>query len=277
MASGGNKGEGAFSLPDWVAKFLECPVCLDPIKDPPVYLCEGGHAMCQTCREPFKAQNKPCPVCRGKLTDTRNLAVESMLEQLPKIKCKNEGCTFEKANGELVREHEDEECRERPVKCEFCKEPIALSKLICHLQTKHASKPLTYKNLGEEECYHVNVERYTFNLQPFSKVNNNLQFLSNWEDYDTNAKMFWISLCGTPKQAREYEYTIKIKSSAEKKAGRSKFLLTGTGECLSCEVSHEDVKKNATEVMLFPRGILKKAAEGQDEKKLEWTLVIKKK
>ena len=116
------------TLPDWVAKSLECPVCLETIKDPPVYLCEKGHGMCQTCREPLKAQNKPCPVCRGKLLDTRSLAVENMLEQLPKIKCKNEGCTFERSDDQLVKRHEDE-CRERPVKCEFCQETFAMSKL----------------------------------------------------------------------------------------------------------------------------------------------------
>ena len=85
MASGGKKREGDFSLPDWVAKSLECPVCLETIKDPPVYLCEKGHGMCQACREPLKAQGKPCPVCRGKLVDTRNLAVENMLEQLQQL------------------------------------------------------------------------------------------------------------------------------------------------------------------------------------------------
>jgi len=271
MASAGQKREGDFSLPDWVTKFLECPVCLEIIKDPPVYLCEKGHALCLTCREPLKAQDKPCPVCRGKLTDARNLVVENMLELLPKIKCKNEGCTFEKSNGDLVKTHE-EECRERPVKCGNCKEPIAMSKLVAHLETEHDQKPLPY--LGEERWYGVELD---WNGS-CPLVNNDLQFLVNWKDYDANAKMFWISLCGTPKQAKEYEYTIKIESSAEKKAGRVKFLLTGTGECLSCDVSHEDVKKKPTEnrVMLFPRGILEKAAEGNDNK-LQWRLVIKKK
>ena len=110
-------------LPVWVTKSLECPVCLATIKDPPIFQCEKGHGLCQTCREPLKAENKPCSVCRGRLTDTRNLAVENMLEQLPKIKCKYEGCTFQRSNGELVKRHEDEECRERPVRCEFCQEP----------------------------------------------------------------------------------------------------------------------------------------------------------
>ena len=110
-----------------------------------------------------------------------------------------------------------------------------------------------------------------------SEVNNEHEFLFNWKDYDAKATMFWVSVCGTPKEAKEYEYTIKIESSADKQAGRTKYLLTGTGECLSCDVSHEDAKKKETEVMLFPQSVLKKAAEGHDQKKLEWRLVIQKK
>jgi len=143
MASSGKKRKESSSLPDWVTKHLECPVCLESIQDPPIYLCEKGHALCQTCREPLKAQEKPCPVCRGKLTDVRNVAVENMLEELPKTKCKNEGCTFERRDNQLVKKHEDE-CKERPVECEACLEPIALSKLVDHLKSKHGLEVLRY-------------------------------------------------------------------------------------------------------------------------------------
>jgi len=242
--------------------------------------------MCQACRERIKAQDKPCPVCRGKLTDTRNLGLENFLEQLPKIKCKNEGCTFERADGELVKRHEDEKCRERPGKCEKCQKTIALSKLCDHLKTKHGCKTLSLNlNLGEERYYNSSefvIRQSTpksnppSSQQPLARVNNDLDFLVNWESYDANITMFWVSLCGTLMEAKEYEYTIKIESSADRKAGRSKFLLTGIGECLSSEVSHEDVKKKPTEVMCFSKDILKKAAEGHDEKRLQWTLEIKK-
>ena len=140
------------SPPDWLAESLECPVCLDPFKDPPIYLCEKGHGLCQTCRDPLKAQDKPCPVCRGKLLDVRNLAVESMLAKLPKIKCKYEGCTFERWDGELVKTHEDE-CKEKPVKCEHCKKAVAMSKLYSHLETEHDLDPATYGDLGTEKFY----------------------------------------------------------------------------------------------------------------------------
>jgi len=283
MASAEKKRKVDFSLPDCVVKSLECPVCLETIKDPPIYLCEKGHGLCQTCRTPLKAQKKPCPVCRGKLTDARSLGLENILDQLPKIKCKNEGCTFKRSDGQLVKRHEDEECRERPIKCELCPEPIAMSKLWGHLQTKHARIPLPYQNLGEEVGYiwQTNLDKY-INIQPFGKVNNDLEFIVNWKSYDTNAVMFWLSFCGSQDEARQYEYTIKIKSSADFKAGRTKYLLIGTGDCLSCDLSQEDVKQKkkmseAAEVMLVPKDILRKAAEGHDQKKLQGSLVIKKK
>ena len=29
---------------------LECPVCLIPIRSPPIYVCENQHGLCSTCR-----------------------------------------------------------------------------------------------------------------------------------------------------------------------------------------------------------------------------------
>ena len=146
-----------------------------------------------------------------------------------------------------------------------------MSKLFEHLVTKHDKKPLTYPKLGKERFYWTKKFWNTYIQLPLGK-----QFIANWKNYNAKATMFWISLVGTPKEAREYEYTIKIASSADRKAGRVKYLLMGTGECLSCEVSHEVVKREATKVMLFSKDILETAAEGNDDK-LQWTLVIQKK
>jgi len=125
MASKGRKRKGDVSLPDLFAETLECPVCLQTIKDPPVFLCANGHQLCYKCREPLKAEGKPCPVCQGELTDVRCRAVEKMLEKLPKTKCKHDGCTFSMANVQLVKSHEEKECSLRPVLCSICKQPIA--------------------------------------------------------------------------------------------------------------------------------------------------------
>ena len=144
MAPAGKKRKTDMPLPNYMVKALECPVCWETIKDPPIFLCEKGHGMCQTCRDPLKAQDQPCPVCRCKLSETRNLVAEEILEQLPKIKCKNNGCTFKRADNQLVKKHE-EDCRERPVKCEDCQEPFDYFK--CLIQsTSFMLKLLTSKD-----------------------------------------------------------------------------------------------------------------------------------
>ena len=88
--------------------------------------------------------------------------------------------------------------------------------------------------------------------------------------------MFWISFCGDQNEAEEYEYTIKVESSADKKAGRTKYLFSGTRQCVSCDVSHKDMKKKM-EALCINKQLLIKAAEGHDENKLEYTLKIVKK
>ena len=112
MASSQKKRKLDVSLPDLCDEILQCPVCLETIKDPPVFLCEKGHGLCYSCRDQIKAQGKPCPVCKGKLIDARNWAVEKMLEKLPKTKCKYEGCTFSRSDTQLVKNHE-EKCKQR--------------------------------------------------------------------------------------------------------------------------------------------------------------------
>ena len=150
-----------------------------------------------------------------------------------------------------------------------------MSKVVDHIQTEHYKKLFSSFKLGEELGFRT--RRLDKEQHPTGKFYNDLEFIVNWNSYDANAVMFWISLSGTPKEAKDFEYTIRIKSSADEKAGRTKYLLTGTAECLSCDLSHEDVKKKVTGVMLFPLDMLKKAAEGHDEKLLQWSLVIQKK
>ena len=278
MASAEKKRKGGSSSPDWVAKYLKCPVCLRTIKDPPIYLCERGHELCCTCRGTLKDQSKPCPVCRGRLTDVRSLAVEKMLEDLPKIKCKNKGCSFKRSDPQLVKRHEDEECREKLVECHYCLEPIALSKLFGHVDTQHEESIL--KNLRFGEWWDIDIQELDHHEDGFlalGKVSNNLGFFFNWVNYDMNLAMFWISFWGRAKEAEKYDYSLVLKSSVDNNVASTN-LLCGQRECVSCDMSHEEVKKQA-KGLLFPHDLMDKAVEGQaaEEKWTGWTLVINKK
>ena len=242
-------------------------MCLETIEDPPIYLCERGHGLCNTCREPLKAEGK-CPECRGKLTEARNIALENMLENLPKIRCKYNECNFQRINSELVTIHEAEECREKPVKCQLCPESLALSKLYSHLETKHNRVNITSGdfNLGEENTYTGPLQYH----MTIMKVDNDLEFLLIMKHFDSNVTMFWVSFLGSPSLAKQYNYTIKIRS-ADYKAGRKKYIVSGTGECMSY---HEDANKNIEDALLFSRKKLEKEAD--DEKKLTYAVMIEK-
>jgi len=233
--------------PDRVAKSLECPVCLDTIKNPPIHQCEKGHGLCSTCRQTLKDQDKPCPVCRGKLTDTRNFALEDVLEQLlPKIKCKYSGCTFQTSDAQQVKIHE-EECRERPVTCEYCWEGIAMSKLFSHLETKHGMKPYG-SNTSDGQDIRI---FQGLGFIPLRKVDD-LEVIFNRESHSENIEMFWISLNVSPKEAKKYQYTLTLMN----KDG-TKILASKSSECLSTAMSHDYVRSKAT-ALLLPRDDMKK-------------------
>ncbi|KAK2706866.1 breast cancer type 1 susceptibility protein homolog [Artemia franciscana] len=60
-------------------KLLECPVCFECLKAP-VHQCCEGHLLCKRCFRGRKITR--CPICRGTLSESRNLAVESVLSVL---------------------------------------------------------------------------------------------------------------------------------------------------------------------------------------------------
>ncbi|VEN53855.1 unnamed protein product [Callosobruchus maculatus] len=82
---------------------VECPVCMDYMTGT-IYLCENGHSLCGECKEKQTLEN--CPLCRGKLLNIRNFAMESLLTQMT-ISCRRKfsGCTFVGLVG-AVKTHE---------------------------------------------------------------------------------------------------------------------------------------------------------------------------
>ena len=203
------------------------------------------------------------PVCRGKLTDTRNFALENVLEQLPKIKCKYSGCTFQKSDAQQVKIHE-EECREKRVFCELCWMGIAMSKLFSHLETKHRMKPYGSKtSLGQEFWIRTLTKGRGF--IPLSKVND-FEFIVNRKSCgEEGIVMFWISLNGSAKEANQYEYTLKLWNK-----DITKILALKSTKCLSVDMW----RGNKAMALLLSRDDEKKA---ENNKELWLTLLIKKK
>ena len=104
---------------------------------------------------------------------------------------------------------------------------------------------------------------------------NNLTFFVNTLSTEGNTQMFWISFCGGEKEAEEYEYTFKIVSADGKKAGRANYLFTGTRQCVSCEVSHEDMKKKK-EALLINKTLLEKAVKDPKKNRFNIKIIITK-
>ena len=50
-----------------ILAILECPVCLEDIQKPPIYICENaqGHSICAKCHKTLKNERKPCPTCKA--------------------------------------------------------------------------------------------------------------------------------------------------------------------------------------------------------------------
>ena len=156
------------------------------------------------------------------------------------------------------------------VECRKCNEGIPLSKLFDHIEVAHIKKPLI-ADLGIEQDF-LSLNSGLGDLQHPLKCND-LTFFINRMPYNDELMMFWISFCGTQKEAEDYEYSIKIDSSAAKKAGRTKYLFTGSRQCVSCDVSHEDMKRKM-EALCINQELMRKAAEGQCE--FEFKVMIAK-
>ena len=283
MASDEKKRKLGECLPDLFAETLECPVCLETIKDPPIFLCEKGHELCDKCRDQLKAQGKPCPVCQGKLTDARCWAVEKMLEKLPKTDCKHEGCTFARSDAQRVKNHEEKECKLRQVQCISCQQPVAISRLYDHRLTDHNKTPGNFAGFGVETGIKLlkltmtrNGLHSTYSQFPLQKVDNEIEFFYNWKRYDKTLIMFWISCCGTQKEAGKYDYSLKILGQDTVTC-----LFTGTRECVSADVSDHDMMADGG-ALLLNKTLLERAAGTSidtDEERVHvyWTLMIKKK
>nr|XP_040568446.1 E3 ubiquitin-protein ligase SINAT2-like [Lepeophtheirus salmonis] len=95
---------------------LECPVCFNLCRAPPIYQCSAGHMLCSSCHDRVEF----CPMCRLPLDSRRLLFAEKLLERLPQ-KCKfmNQGCDFEDFSSK-VQIHE-KRCVYAPIECKYTK------------------------------------------------------------------------------------------------------------------------------------------------------------
>jgi len=92
---------------------LECPVCLLPPRQAPVFMCPLGHNICSECRPLVKK----CPICKVNYLqkkDTRNFFAEKILDSLER-KCRYElfGCDYSICDSKELVDHE-KTCVKKP-------------------------------------------------------------------------------------------------------------------------------------------------------------------
>ena len=275
------------SLEELLAEKIQC-VCKEAIRDSLVFLCTNGHEMCHTCRDRIKRDKKPCPVCMGQLTNVRARALERFLDELPKKVCRHEGCTFARSDPQLVKKHEDQECSLKPVTCpKNCQELVPLSQVYNHLVTIHEMIPLTpgdqettWQTLWGQvkrswfwDCLNIRLPLFwTVNQMNtiFQAIgcldvpDSDFKFFLNNLTYDTNLTMFWVSIGSSSLEAAGYTYKLKIKNPQEE----DNFIFSGKHQdCVSCEVSGEDMK-NKGDALFLSKALFKRAAEENDGQSL---------
>ena len=72
---------------EYVMSLLECPVCMEPIKSPPIHQCTNGHLLCKDCI----AKLESCPICRNDSKTARNLIFEQIIGNFVAFELTNEG------------------------------------------------------------------------------------------------------------------------------------------------------------------------------------------
>ena len=136
---------------------VECPVCLQILREPYLVSC-CGYSFCNGCIKQVQAGNKPCPTCKEDgFSVFPNKGSQRMLNSF-NVRCSSqkEGCEWTGELGQLanhlnldpsldrllegciysvvkcihcsdtfrrdeIKSHQDEECPKRPYSCEYCR------------------------------------------------------------------------------------------------------------------------------------------------------------
>ena len=193
-------------MPDWLKEVLECPGCHKVMMDGPIHLCGNDreeHSLCFQC---FEA-NKTCPVCEGEMTQRRNRMVESIVDKMPKVGCKFQGCDYKMSCKALVQAHEAGSCSQRRVACAICHQETPIAQLVEHMVKSHAVKQLRFPEFSAVEEHSVSFAYLKVNKrsQKVCEVGGTHSFLVNWIELEEDGcVLFWVSWVGPKPEAEAF-------------------------------------------------------------------------
>ena len=195
-----------------------------------------------TCN--FNFQGRACPECKGKLTDTRCLMVERMLNRLPKPECVFPECSFKRTDHQAVLDHQ-EDCMHRKAPCGKCGESMAMSSLNNHLEAQHGQHEgrvgtlVPWGALSKILSFGIYVQRRLEVLQePDNTSLWDVTFYFNSMPVNDTNIMTWLSYNGSRKDAQKYKFTIEVLDEEKEET-----VLSCTRFCVPCDTSWDDVKE----------------------------------
>ena len=214
---------------------LECVICMDVPKHNPVYQCNNGHIVCKSCH----SNVVHCGVCKVKLGNLRNLAVEKVLEKCPRP-CEYDyfGCSM-KLTRDALEFHENI-CKYKPVQClsTDCEKLVPLIRITKHMEEIHhvykaSGYTIKYENLGKEIENEVQIHPAHFMFDGISF------FSFVWRSFGTCHRHWyvWLYMVGNPDETKSYIYTVTMKSDEFCEEIMYK------GQPVSLQIKREDVFK----------------------------------
>jgi len=254
----------------------ECPVCLSPILDPPVYMCARSHIFCEDCHITLKKDNQDCPVCKGELAGNKNIPVERMLDSLPKTQCKNEGCSFKKVDPKKVESHGDV-CQYRLINCLKCRKDVSLIDMSGHQLNEHKGKKEEDVKFGTDYSGWTCPLSFSGGWSQILKIEqegNNQVFFLNILVHDNGRHLCWISQSQSKKDIQKYKYTISILCGKAYDDGKKiKRLLTYSGFCVPVDLDAETIK-NGSPCISISKVFLKEIQDKKENYVFEWRIDI---
>ena len=189
---------------------LQCPVCLVIPRSAPIYQCEDGHIHCKKCHPGLQE----CPICRGRIGNTRSLMTEKIIAKLP-TKCAfaEYGCLEEEKLPQEMLNHE-QNCIFRLMKCK-CKEDVPVSDFADHCIMKHGSKvtdvvkehSIEYKGVYSDQR---DSSELSFSTTPSFIRSKKHTFAFNLRGDNQGYVSFYVFIIGTTADIQNEEYQCKM-------------------------------------------------------------------
>jgi len=220
---------------------FECPVCLESMTDAPIFQCDNSlsHSICSKCHGTLKKARKQCPVCKANLSNRRNLTSEKIVEKLPKVQCKLEGCSIKKSEGEAVKRHE-ENCEYRHIPCAHCDDKVPLKNIAEHVNVHNGNRTSTLRGFSTSMNARISTTLVNGQIVYRVEANDQPRFLSNWQVSEDGITMYyWIAFVGPKESAKNFMYTLKVGEPN----GAGRYLFKGTRRCVPCDLSHAEMKQ----------------------------------